>query len=107
MSHPEPHWHEHNPWKDELIYVTVEELALCSLHPGQKDNSWLMVDTIAHWTQYGDKLDAYILVGGPVLTAGVRYGPEGRHYLSPGFSLPKLNDLIKEHLRLTGKSVSA
>ena len=95
----DPHWHEQNPWKDELLYVPVEELAACWFKPEDAQNSWSMIELISHWTQYGDKLDAYILVGGPVATGGVRFGPEGEHYLSPGFSLPKLHALKQKYLK--------
>lgn len=94
----EPHWHEQNPWKDDLIYVTVEELAACHMRLEMPDNTWGMIEIIAHWAQYGDKLDAYILNSGPVMTAGVRYGPEDSHYLSGAFSLPKLMALRNQHL---------
>ena len=90
ITAPQPHWHEQNPWKDKLIYVPVPDLAACALRLEDPHNSWTMVDMIAHWIQYGNKLDAYILNAGVVLTGGVRHGPEPWQYLSPGFSLPKL-----------------
>lgn len=94
----EPHWHEHNPWKDQLIYVTVEELAACWFRIDDPKNHWSMIDIIAHWAQYGDKLDAYIICNSPFFNGGVRYGREPRHYLSPGFSLPKLIALRNSYL---------
>ena len=33
-----PHWHEHNPWKHDVIYVTVEELAACTQRMHGPDN---------------------------------------------------------------------
>jgi len=88
---PRPHWHKQNPWKDKILYVPLIELADCTFKVGQ-DNTWTMIEEVADWVQYGVMLDAYIL-DSVVLTGGVRYGPEGRHYLSPGFSLPKLIEL--------------
>ena len=97
-----PHWDAYNPWRDHLIYVSIEDLAECYLPMTGPDllipqiESWNMIEAIANWTQYGTELDAYILTG-PVLAAGVRYGPEGEHYLSPPFSLPKLVALHERH----------
>jgi hypothetical protein len=99
----EPHWHEQNPWKDTLVYVPLEELAACTIMVGNLHDTWSMIDEIAYWTQYGDKLDAYILVNCVEFTAGVRYGPEGSHYISPGFSLPKLYHLLQKHYHLVLK----
>lgn len=96
FSLPEPHWHEQNPWKDHIVYVPIEELAACTLSLENPHNHWTMVDNIANWAQYGDKLDAYIL-NSVVLTGGIRFGPEGHHYLSPGFSLPKLHTLLERY----------
>lgn len=93
-----PHWHEHNPWRDNLIYVSLEELAACHHAVNDPSSAWRMVDAIAHWLQYGDQLDAYILVNTTLMSAGVRYGPEPHQYLSPAFSLPKLWAL-REHYR--------
>lgn len=103
---PGPHWHEQNPWKDQLIYVPIEELAACHIRLHPPFSNWDMVDAIAHWVQYGDKLDAYILVNWPVFTAGVRFGPEGHHYLSPGFSLPKLWELLWKYRSLVPAAVA-
>jgi hypothetical protein len=101
----DPHWHEQNPWKDTLIYVPIEDLAACWFNLDAPGNRWDMIEIISHWTQYGgDKLDAYILTGGPVLTGGVRYGPESHHYLSPGFSLPKLYALMRQHVDIEPKN---
>jgi hypothetical protein len=93
---PTPHWHEHNPWKDHIVYVPLVALASCTMGAIDPRSPWTMVDEIAYWIQYGDKLDAYILTG-PTLTGGVRFGPNGSHYLSPGFSLPKLHALLKRY----------
>jgi hypothetical protein len=98
-----PHWHDQNPWADRLMYVPLEELAECFMGIGRlvrlNDNEVTMCDVafvVQNWRQYGDKLDAYILTG-PLTTAGIRFGPEGPDYLSPGFSLPKLWALIRKY----------
>lgn len=81
------HWHEHNPWKDDLIYTTIDEVVRLMADDNKimtptgmrtKTPEWIRNNYLA---QYGDKLDPYILTGGSV---GVRYGPEGEQYLSPG-----------------------
>lgn len=97
-----PHWHQHNPWSDHLIYVPLDELALCciSIEQGLQANR-KAVDVnqefvLGMWRTFGPDLDGYILTG-KTLTGGVRYGPEPDHYLSPGFSLPKLAALLKTH----------
>lgn len=98
-----PHWHEFNPWKDRLVYVPIEELAECVLPMGGPDRilpmfeTWSMIDAIAHWTQYGLNLDGYIVTEGPILQAGIRFGAEPEHYLTPPFSLPKLHALLLKH----------
>ncbi|MEQ1950958.1 hypothetical protein [Mesorhizobium sp. CN2-181] len=98
-----PFWHGQNPWADSLVYVPIEELAACSMLIGrnlQLADGTTVICTIEHmlnhWHEYGDKLDAYVLTG-PLLTGGVRFGPEGENYLSPGFSLPKLRELMIKH----------
>lgn len=98
-----PHWHGQNPWADRLTYVPIEELAECYIAIGKPfawvDGTPILYD-VAHcldqWGKYGDKLDAYILTG-PLTTAGIRFGPEGPDYLSPGFSLPKLRALMLKY----------
>jgi hypothetical protein len=100
-----PHWHEVNPWKDQLVYVPIEELAGCSLRLEDPHNTWAMIETIAHWAQYGPKLDAYILINTTLVSAGVRYGPEGHHYLSPALSLPKVMALRAKYLNQEEHSV--
>ncbi|RUX60138.1 hypothetical protein [Mesorhizobium sp. M7A.F.Ca.CA.002.12.1.1] len=99
----EPHWHDQNPWADRLTYVPIEELAECFMGLGRmvhlNDNEVTMCDVafvLQNWAQYGDKLDAYILTG-PLTTAGIRFGPDGPDYLSPGFSLPKLRALMLKY----------
>lgn len=94
-----PDWHQQNPWKDRLIYVPIEELAqACHLVGRPVRNlddvttNWDVEDVLHNWQNYGDKLDAYILTG-PLMTGGVRFGPDGPDYLSPGFLLPKLHAL--------------
>lgn len=103
MAEIAPHWHDQNPWNDHLIYVPLEELAECCIVIGktfaQFDDKPLIYEVhhmLDHWNEYGAKLDAYILTGA-TLTAGVRFGPEGPDYLSPGFALPKLAALLKKY----------
>jgi hypothetical protein len=97
-----PHWHEQNPWKDRVLYVPLAELAECMLafdKPIQTSNGIVTCDLqfiLDHWRQHGDKLDAYVLTG-KTFTAGVRFGPEGEHYISPGFTLPKLWKLVQKY----------
>ena len=62
-----PHWHDQNPWRDQITYVPIERLAECVaggtildadgvVRP--YDVAWLL----AHWAGCGrDRLDAYIL----------------------------------------------
>jgi hypothetical protein len=103
MKKIKPYWHDHNPWRDRLVYVPLRELAECGFAIGAQLATWngqpLLYDVahmLDHWSQFGRKLDAYILTG-QTLAAGVRYGPEGPDYLSPGFHLPKLAALLKKH----------
>lgn len=98
-----PHWHEQNPWNDHILYVRKEELAECmmaigksfAMHDGQH-LIYTIEHALEHWETYGSKLDAYILTG-KLITAGVRYGPEGSDYLSPGFHMPRLWALIQKY----------
>lgn len=89
------YWHSSNPWKDELIYVPIEELAACVVfidRPIQTKDGPVTASlqfVLDMWRSHGSKLDAYILTG-RTFTAGVRFGPDGPDYLSPGFSTPKL-----------------
>lgn len=97
-----PFWHDQNPWNDHIIYVWPQELAECVFHLGKlmTTSDGVVICTpermLAHWRQYGNKLDAYILTG-KVITAGIRYGPYGPDYLSPDFSLPKLTSLLGKY----------
>ncbi|WP_292362962.1 hypothetical protein [Mesorhizobium sp.] len=103
MSPKTSFWHQENPWKDQLIYVPIEELAECHMAIGRtlaimndKPILYDVAHCLDHWGEYGSMLDAYILTGA-MFTAGVRFGPEGPDYLSPGFSLPKLTALLRKH----------
>jgi hypothetical protein len=98
-----PHWHEQNPWKDRVLYIPLAELAECHQTTGkpyayldEKPLIYTVEMCLDHWREYGDKLDAYILTG-KTFTAGVRFGPDGPDYLSPGFSLPKLWKLVQKY----------
>jgi hypothetical protein len=71
------HWHEHNPWADDVVYIPLELAASFCRY------SWPWRDTVQHWRQYGNKLDAYILPQPSGLHClGVRFGPEGPDYIS-------------------------
>jgi len=85
------YWHESNPWHDDVVYVTLEELAECvdkgngyvGTPEGRKvyDNAFLLEE----WRRTSDKLDAYILPqpDGYRHSIGVRYGAKGEQYFSP------------------------
>jgi hypothetical protein len=97
------YWHEHNPWKDELVYVPIDELAEAALLIGSRvrlhDNKITIFDkndVLDYWNQYGNRLDPYILTG-KTITGGVRYGPRDYQYLSPGFSTAKLIGLLRRY----------
>jgi hypothetical protein len=99
----EAYWHDHNPWKDSLIYVPIDELAEASMligsnvrMPDQSIKLFTKADVLAHWGQYGNQLDPYVLTG-KTITGGIRYGAEGHQYLSPGFSTVKLIGLIRKY----------
>jgi hypothetical protein len=98
----EPWWHEQNPWKDSLIYVDIHDLAECALLIGSQVRvdgeliTFTKADVLHHWSQYGNRLDPYVLTG-KTITGGIRYGAEGSHYLSPGFSTAMLVGLIRKY----------
>lgn len=103
MPDIQPHWHDQNPWNDHLIYVPLDELAECCAAIGKTFAQFLGTPMkyepfhmIQHWQEYGSRLDGYILTG-PIVTAGIRFGPGGDEYLSPGFHLPKLAALLKKY----------
>ena len=88
-----PHWHKDNPWSEDLVYVSIEELADCALSRGYGRTR---TDVLEQWSHYGIWLDAYIL-DGQMITAGIRFGPEPGDYLSPGFYGEKLRALLEKH----------
>ena len=76
------YWHEVNPWRDDVVYVPLAELAACLEGDSERK--------MARWQHtsevYGTpgQLDAYILPQPSGLhDAGVRYGAEGSQYFSP------------------------
>lgn len=84
-------WHDDNPWRDDVVYVTLEELAEC-VDKGNGlvrlpddvavsyDNRWLM----NHWQLASNALDAYILPQpSGDHSIGVRWGSLGSQYFSP------------------------
>jgi hypothetical protein len=96
------HWT--NPWND-AIPVTLLELAACHYGLGKPcgalDGSSviLTIDHIlAHWRQYGNKLDAYILPQpNGWHSIGVRYGNEGQQYLSPAGDRERVTALLNHY----------
>ena len=83
------YWHEYNPWANDIIYIPLETAAeLCSY-------SWPSYETLWHWKQYSDKLDAYILPQpSGDHSVGVRYGKEGNEYLSPYANSVKVSQFL-------------
>jgi hypothetical protein len=85
---PTPHWHKHNPWKDRVVYVPLNELVECISHaPG------------FYQTLTGN-LDAYILPNGHGdygHSIGIRYGKEGPDYYSPLGDRKKVQALLDKY----------
>lgn len=104
-----PHWHKYNPWKNDIVYISLEEAAECcegglislGVH---NDNVTVQRDKwflFQQWKLVGDKLDAYILPqpsGDHCI--GIRYGKKDYQYLSPGIqnmqNLRKINEILKK-----------
>ncbi|MBT1509425.1 hypothetical protein KIP88_02825 [Bradyrhizobium sp. SRL28] len=91
-----PHWHEQNPWRDQITYVPIERLAECvaggTISMGTHGPSvpYDVAFVLKHWANYGDKLDAYILPQPHGRhSIGIRYGAEGSEYLSPHNAHPQ------------------
>lgn len=103
MTKYKPHWHDQNPYKNELIYVPLEELAECFRYYGKPlmtadgmtaiGTSKLILDK---WNALGSHLDGFILTG-KLLMAGVRYGPEPEDYFYPEILTHKLIKLFQKH----------
>ena len=83
-----PHWHDHNPWNDRVVYVSLKELAAVTARrdapaTGQASDRDIIF-VLAHWRAYGEKLDAYVLPQPDGFhSIGVRYGAGVAEYLSP------------------------
>ena len=100
-----PYWHDSNPWKDKLFYVTLEELADCHIALGKEfmlaDGTILPRLTkdilLNHWRKIGNKLDPYVLIQPRYITGGIRYSNEEQDYLSPGFHAHMLWALAKKY----------
>jgi hypothetical protein len=89
------YWHEVNPWRDDVVYVPLAELAACleggnlqDMHGNVVPNSAEHI--MARWQRTSElyetpgQLDAYILPQpSGDHSAGVRYGAEGSQYISP------------------------
>lgn len=108
MSHkimslkPKPYWHKYNPWRDKLVYVSLEELAECVAGGTiyRQDESHVAYDeayVLSAFRRYGKKLDAYLLpqMGLGYVSCGVRYGPAGDQYLSPSGHQDKIKALLQ------------
>lgn len=87
-----PYWHEFNPWKDDVVYVELDELVKCigGNYTPEKFREYV--------GDYGDRLDAYILPqpltpnSEPQHCIGVRFGSNGYDYLSP---IPNQHAVVK------------
>ena len=100
-----PHWHEQNPWRDQITYVPLERLAECVAGgtvrigidgPVQPYDAAFVLQ---RWTQTSEKLDGYILPQPDGRhSIGVRYGAEGSQYYSPHNAHPeKTRALLAEY----------
>lgn len=87
------YWHRYNPWKDSIVYVPIEELAECVAEGYHMTKE----EILKHWSQDGKKLDAYILPEPVFHSMGIRYGREGREYISPMGDQKKLAELLKRY----------
>ena len=94
MTH---HWHDQNPWRDQIVYVPIERLAECvaggTIRIGM-DGPVVPYDVafvLQHWAGNGrDRLDAYILPQpNGRHSIGIRYGAEGSEYFSPHNANPE------------------
>ena len=102
-----PHWHDVNPWRDDVVYVPLTELAACAAggtiqKSGGGSEPYDVARVLKHLRQNGDKLDAYILPqpsGNHSL--GVRYGAEDHEYYSPRNANPELTQQLLERYRTT------
>lgn len=74
------HWHDFNPWADNVIYLPdLAELSAC-LNPDQP------LSQLERWERERDArlLDAYILPQPDGQhSCGIRWGKEGEEYYSP------------------------
>jgi hypothetical protein len=107
------HWHEQNPWKDDVVYIpTLEEWAEAhdSLHEycdcsaiGGSPHELMTIEWIVNRALHNariqqgtdnPKVDAYILPSPSGRhSMGLRIGPEGSQYQSP-----PCNPVLGEHL---------
>lgn len=101
------HWHDANPWRDDIVYVPIERLAECVAGGTIReiDGSVVPYDVarvLRHFGQVGRrKLDAYILPQPDGFhSLGVRYGAAGSEYYSPHNAHPeKTQALLEEFSR--------
>lgn len=98
-----PYWHDVNPWRDKIVYVTLEDLAGCLKHLGapiRLFDGTTVIQTVewlvSEWRRNGDKLDAYVLPQpSGQHSGGIRYGAKPAEYLSPYCDCDKLFALLK------------
>lgn len=67
-----PIWHKYNPWKDEIVYITLDEFLYCLHDSYQQPVSANVEDG-----------DYYILPNTPRHSIGIRIGMRPDEYLSP------------------------
>lgn len=84
------YWDDVNPWREDLVYVPIKELAECMMYIDG-------ATALSHWQHAGDKLDAYILKNG--ISAGIRYGADGHQYISPYPDAEKLKILLQKYIK--------
>lgn len=88
------YWHDYNPWKDELIYVTTEEWLDCLKYQDE---------TRVRYVQQMERRpfhDLYILPSPNKNfnhSMGMRYGRHGAEYLSPYGDSDKIQALINKY----------
>ena len=86
-----PHWHDENPWRDDIIYVTLEEAAACC--DGRTVEGYLSV-----WWRASNALDAYILPQpSEHHDIGVRWGSRGEQYFSPANNVERTQALLDKY----------
>lgn len=74
-----PYWHDHNPWKDDVVYISPAEADGLLQEVYMDDTYWMEV-----FLRHDGIIDAYLLPQpGGRFSFGIRYGKDGPEYLSP------------------------